>query len=56
MTALNTALPRASRLAVHRRVSLSMEVVTAMGTNASHVMEFHVVSHGEFALWVFLAF
>jgi stearoyl-CoA desaturase (delta-9 desaturase) len=56
MSALNTALPRASRLAVHRRVALAMVVVPALGTLAALVMAWHVGWPGAVALWLFLAF
>ena len=56
MSALNTALPRASRLAVHRRVALAMVVVPALGTLAALVMAWHVGLPGAVALWLFLAF
>ena len=38
MTAINTALPRADRLAVHRRMALAMVVVPAVGTLAAAVL------------------
>ena len=56
MSALDTALPRASRLAVHRRVALAMVVVPALGTLAALVMAWHVGWPGAVALWLFLAF
>ena len=56
MSALNTALPRASRLAVHRRVALAMVVVPALGTLAALVLAWHVGWPGAVALWLFLAF
>jgi stearoyl-CoA desaturase (Delta-9 desaturase) len=56
MSALNTALPRASRLAVHRRVALAMVVVPAIGTLAALVMVWHVGWPGAAALWLFAGF
>ena len=56
MTAINTALPRADRLAVHRRMALAMVVVPAVGTLAAAALAWHVGWPGTVALSLFAGF